>query len=309
MNFQEKSEQIKSWALELGFDDCGIAKAEPLPENTKYLKNWIGKGYNASMKYLGNNLNKRTKIKNLVENAKSVIVVLLSYNPLVYPFKDKHLKISRYALLVDYHSTIKKKLNQLLKKIIENYGKTNGRIFVDSAPLFEKAWAHKAGLGWIGKNSLLLNKEFGSFCFLGELVIDSELEYDSNVEITCGTCTLCVEACPTRAIVSPHVIDANRCIAYNTIENKGIISNEVQKKMSGWIYGCDICQEVCPWNNKSKHNLKTEFISFNSFESINDSDWEHLSLEDFNKLFINSPIKRAGYERLKRNIEANLKLK
>jgi epoxyqueuosine reductase len=308
MTLQEKSVQIKSWALELGFDDCGIAKAGPLPENAKYLKSWISKGYNASMKYLGNYLQKRSDVKNLVENAKSIIVVLSGYNPSFYPFKDKHLKISRYALAADYHKTVKNKLKKLLKKIKENYGELEGRTFVDSAPLFEKAWAHKAGLGWIGKNSLLLNKEFGSFCFLGELVVNLELEYDSPVQTTCGTCTLCIESCPTRAIVSPHVIDANCCIAYNTIENKGPVPKEVRQKMNGWIYGCDICQEVCPWNKKSILKSKAEFISLDNFKSMNDSHWEKLSRVDFYKLFINSPIKRAGYDRLKRNIEANLKL-
>jgi len=307
MNTQEKSRQIKSWAIELGFDACGIAKVQTLPENARNLESWLGNGYNAGMKYLGKYLNKRSDIKNLVENAKTVIVVLSGYNPSVYPFKNKHLKISRYALAADYHKTVKNKLKLLLKKIKENYGELEGRTFVDSAPLFEKAWAHKAGLGWIGKNSLLLNKEFGSFCFLGELVVNLELEYDSPVQTTCESCKLCIESCPTRAIVSPHVIDANYCIAYNTIENKGQVPKEVQRKMNGWIYGCDICQEVCPWNKKSIINSKSEFISLDNFKSMNDSDWVNLSKEEFNKLFKNSPIKRAGYERFKRNIDANLK--
>ncbi len=309
MSVRRTSQQIKSWALELGFDACGIAKAGLLPINSESLKTWLNVGFNANMKYMKNHLDKRTDITKLVKDAKSVIVVLSSYNPSSYPFKNKHLKISRYALAFDYHSVIKSKLNLLFEKIRKHYGKIEGRAFVDSAPLFEKAWAEKAGLGWIGKNSLLLNKNFGSFCFLGELVLNIELKYDSPVKTNCGTCNICIDSCPTNAIVSPYSIDANRCIAYNTIENKGTIPIEIKEKMNGWIYGCDICQEVCPWNNKTRYESKTEFISFEKLEAMTDSDWQNLSMENFNDFFKNSPLKRAKYERLKRNINANLNLK
>ena len=306
MNFKEKSKQIKSLALEIGFDACGIAKAEPLPQNTEALKSWLNKSYNSGMKYMENNISKRFDITRLVENAKSVIVVLSSYNPTEFPFQQKHLKMSRYTLVRDYHVVIKNKLLYLLKKINQNFGSTAGRAFVDSGPLFEKAWAQKAGLGWIGKNSLLINKEFGSFCFIGELVIDTELDYDSSVQMDCGTCNKCVENCPTHAIVNPRVINAGICIAYNTIENKDPIHENVKNKMNGWIYGCDICQEVCPWNYKSAKASKTEFISFDPLKKMTDIDWENLSRDDYNKLFKNSPVRRARFDRLKNNINAVL---
>ena len=306
MNIQEKSRQIKEWALELGFDACGIAKADTLHENAECLKTWINKGFNADIKYMEKYFEERDDITKLVENAKSIVSVLSSYNPLYYPFKDKKLKMSRYTLVVDYHKTIIRKLDVLLKKINKNFGDVHGRAFVDSAPLFEKAWAAKAGLGWIGKNSLFINKKFGSFCFLGELVINTELEYDVQDQSNCGKCHKCIEKCPTGAIISPHFINANLCIAYNTIENKGPINEKILGKMNGWIYGCDICQEVCPWNNKPEISKKTEFISFDKLEKMTDSDWKNLSWEEFNTLFKNSPVKRAKYERLKRSIEANL---
>ena len=305
MNVVEKSQKIKELALAAGFSACGIAKAAKLTKDSSYLDTWLSAGYHAGMKYMENHYEKRIDPTLLVEGAKSVIVVLLNYYPKIYPFENRKYKISRYALGHDYHTVVKDKLSVLLKSISENVGTVNGRAFVDSAPVMERAWAREAGLGWIGKNSLLINKTLGSYFFIGELIVDIDLHYDSPIDDYCGTCRKCLDACPTRAIVSAKVVDSNKCISYNTIENKEPeIPESIQYHMNGRIFGCDICQEVCPWNVKIKAHETTELAILESVENSSDAILENISEEEFATIFKNSPVKRAKYSGFIRNIKA-----
>ncbi len=297
-----RSEAIKAEALRLGFSNCGIARAEPLFQETPHLLQWLDKGFHADMKYMERNLEKRTDPQQLVENAKSVIVVLHNYFPEKVKFNSSY-KVAKYAYGKDYHQVLKEKLFTLFNFIHSEITPITGRCFTDSAPVLERAWAVKAGLGWIGKNSNLLTRNDGSFVFIGELIIDLELEYDRpTMHDYCGSCTICIEQCPTGAIVSPKVIDSRRCISYLTIENKEVIPEEFTGKTNNWIFGCDICQDVCPWNRKCQPHSESQFTPSDSLVELTDERWENLTENDFTTLFSQSPISRPGYEGLIRNV-------
>jgi epoxyqueuosine reductase len=254
------------------------------------------------MGYMANHFDKRLDPRLLVDGAKSVVSLLLNYYPGQTPTEDDNFKISKYALGLDYHFVIKEKLKSLLAIINEEIGEVNGRVFVDSAPVLDKAWAKKSGLGWIGKNANLINKGSGSFFFIAELIIDLELEYDSETGDYCGTCTRCIDACPTDAITEPYVVDGSKCISYFTIELKDEIPAEVQGPFGTWIFGCDICQDVCPWNRFSKAHQINEFQPKEELLKMRKADWTELTSEVFNQLFKNSAIQRTKLEGLKRNI-------
>lgn len=294
---------INSLALQVGFDACGISKVDYLSERETQFRNWLSKGYNGEMTFLERNIDKRFDPRELVPNAKSVISVILSYYPGNPDITAKPPRISRYALCPDYHQLLKDKLHQLLELIRNEFGKVEGRAFVDSAPVLEKTWAAKAGLGWIGKNSLLINPKFGTFVFIGELIVDLDISpSQERVEDRCGACTRCIDACPTKAIVSPRVINTNKCIAYLTIEKESPLSIEEKNSLNGWAYGCDICQEACPWNGKIPLSISKEIQPDQKIISIGSENLSKISEDDFIKVFETSPILRAGFNKFKANI-------
>ena len=297
------SELIKLYSLELGFSFCGISKAAYLNDEAKNLKSWLNNDFHAGMKYMENHFEKRLDPRLLVENAKSVITVLLNYYPGKEIPTENNFKISKYAYGKDYHFVVKEKLKLFLEKIISQTGKINARTFVDSAPVMDKVWAEKSGLGWIGKNTCLINKNFGSFFFIGNIILDVELEYDKATTDHCGNCTTCIDACPTSALSSAYKLDANKCISYLTIENKGELPENLKDKFNDWIFGCDICQDVCPWNKKAKKHNIPEFEPLEELINMTKEKWQNLTKEEFNKLFKNSSVKRTKYSGLKRNIE------
>ena len=304
MNQEIKNTQlIKQKALELGFDEIGVSKAEFLDEEAKHLENWLNQNMHGEMHYMANHFDKRLDPTLLVPNAKSVIS--LSYNYFTEKEQiDKNApKISKYAYGRDYHKVVKKKLKQLMQFIQETIGEVNGRCFVDSAPVMERAWAKKSGLGWIGKNSLMLTKGKGSYFFLGEIILDLELEYDSPVRDYCGTCTKCIDACPTDAIYEPYKVDGSKCISYFTIELKEAIPNEMKGKFENWAFGCDICQDVCPINARAKQHQEPDFKPKSKLLEMTKTDWEEITDEVFDKVFEGTPVKRAKYKGLKRNID------
>jgi epoxyqueuosine reductase len=295
---------IKSLASQEGFSYCGISKAAFLAEEAPRLEAWLKRNYQGKMSYLENHFDKRLDPTLLVPGAKSVISLIYNYFPDkdVAQQKPDTLKIAKYAYGEDYHFVLKDKLKNLLEKLREEIGEINGRAFVDSAPVHERAWAQKSGLGWIGKNSLLLNRSMGSFFFLAELIIDLELNYDGPVKDYCGTCTACMDACPTGAIPQPYVVDGSKCISYFTIELKEEIPAEVKGKFENWIFGCDICQDVCPWNRFAQPHQEKKFKEHPDLESMTVSDWKEISEDVFGRLFKKSAIKRTGFKGLKRNI-------
>jgi epoxyqueuosine reductase len=294
---------IKSKASSLGFQFCGISRAEFLEEEATRLEQWLKRGYQGKMQYLENHFDKRLDPSLLVPGAKSVISLIYNY----YPQKDlastDNLKIAKYAYGEDYHHVIKEKLSEFLSYIQDEIGDVQGRAFVDSAPVMERALAQRAGLGWIGKNSLLLNKSMGSFFFLAELIIDLPLIYDSPVKDYCGTCTACMDACPTDAIPAPYEVDGSKCISYFTIELKDSIPNEVRGKFENWIFGCDICQDVCPWNRFSKPHQEKKFEPHPALGTFTKQDWIEITEDVFKTLFKKSAVKRTKLEGLKRNIQ------
>jgi len=280
---------------------CGISKAGFLEEQAPRLEHWLNKQMNGEMSYMENNFDKRLNPTLLVDGAKSVVSLLLNY----YPSETQNLesyKISKYAYGQDYHFVIKQKLKELLFSIQSNIGEVSGRAFVDSAPVLDKAWAAKSGLGWIGKNSNLLTQQVGSFYFIAELIIDLELEYDHPTTDHCGSCTACIDACPTEAIVAPYVVDGSKCISYFTIELKEAIPAEMKGKFNDWIFGCDVCQDVCPWNRFSKAHNEPLFQPNSEMLSLSKKDWTELTAETFKMVFKNSPIQRTKFDGLKRNI-------
>lgn len=287
----------------MGFQYCGIAKAEFLEEEAPRLEQWLHQGRHGRMDYMANHFDMRLDPRLLVEGAKSVVTLLYNYYPEKEISQPTGLKISKYAYGEDYHFVIKNKLKILLNHIREEIGEVNGRAFVDSAPVMERAWAKKSGSGWVGKNSLLLNKDQGSFFFLAELIIDLELEYDGPVKDYCGSCTKCLDACPTDAITEPYVVDGSKCISYFTIELKEEIPVEMQGKFKNWIFGCDICQDVCPWNRFSKPAREPAFYPHPDLEKMGNEDWKEITEEIFSKLFKKSAVKRTKYEGLKKNIK------
>jgi epoxyqueuosine reductase len=297
------SSLIKKEAKKLGFMFCGISKAEFLEEEAPRLEAWLRKGMQGEMQYMENHFDKRLDPRLLVDGAKSVISLGLNYFTGKGQADPLSPKISKYAYGTDYHYVIKDKLKQLLQVINEKIGEVNGRAFVDSAPVLDKAWAKKAGLGWIGKNTNLISKKVGSFFFLAELIIDLELEYD--VEPTadhCGTCTNCIDACPTEAIVAPYIVDGSRCISYLTIELKNEIPQEFKGKMDNWMFGCDVCQDVCPWNKFSVLNHEPAFSPHPDLLNLKSKDWADITEDVFQKVFKNSAVKRTKFSGLKRNI-------
>lgn len=294
--------EIKRKALELGFSYCGISKAAFLEEEAPRLAEWLKRGYQGKMSYLENYFDQRLDPTLLVPGAKSVISLVYNYFPSSDLGTNDSYKIAKYAYGEDYHFVVKDKLHELLGHIREQIGAVNGRAFVDSAPVMERAWAQKSGAGWIGKNSLLLTREMGSFFFLAELIVDLELPADGPVKDYCGTCTACLDACPTEAIVEPGVVDGSRCISYFTIELKDQLPNEVKGKFDNWIFGCDICQDVCPWNRFSKPHRESRFDPHPDLSSMTRNDWQEITEDVFEKLFKKSAVKRTKLKGLQRNI-------
>ncbi|MFT6205482.1 MAG: epoxyqueuosine reductase [Spirosomataceae bacterium] len=297
------SNKIKSKATELGFDFCGISKAGFLEEEAPRLETWLNQNHNGEMAWMANHFDKRLDPTKLVPGAKSVISVMLNYYPEKrLPEGEDDLKISKYAYGKDYHFVMKDKLKALFQFMQEEIGEIDGRVFVDSAPVMDKAWAKKGGLGWIGKHSNLLNRQSGSFFFIGEIICDLILEPDGPVKDYCGTCTACLDACPTDAITEPYVVDGSKCISYYTIELKEAIPDEAKGKMENWVFGCDICQDVCPWNRFSKPHKTPEFNLSPDLQQFTNQDWEEITREVFQEVFRKSPLKRTKIEGLKRNI-------
>ncbi len=302
---EKNTKNIKEEALRLGFNACGIAKAVQLDEDALRLEQWLSKGHNGGMEYMARNFDMRIDPRKLVPGAKSVITLLLNYFPTQQqqPYAPK---IATYAYGTDYHYVIRDKLNQLLQFINDNIGKVDGRGFVDSAPVLERSWAVHSGLGWVGKNGNMLTKHSGSFFFIATLITDLDLIADAPFTTDhCGTCTRCIDACPTQAIVSPTEIDANKCISYLTIELKdAIIPSGFHEKMEGWMFGCDICQDVCPWNRFSKPNTEPAFTPIPEILNLSLKEWESMTEEAFNRTFKNSPLKRSKWKGIQRNISA-----
>ena len=301
---KRNSQLIKRLAKQIGFSSCGISRARFLHEEEKNFEDWLNQGYQGTMSYLERNFDKRLDPTKLVPGAKSIISLTLNYFPTKKIFDDNSFLISKYAYGKDYHIIIKDKLKALFSQMKKEVGDIEGRVFVDSAPIHERAWAKISGLGWIGKNSLLLNKKMGSYFFLAEIVCDLDLEYDSTISDHCGTCTKCIDACPTDAITQAQVVDANRCISYLTIENKNEIPKELSKSFNNYIFGCDICQDICPWNKFSTSHNEREFLPKEELSKMSKKDWQELTHETFNKIFKNSAVKRTKFQGLKRNIKA-----
>ena len=291
---------IKSEAKRLGFLSCGISKAGFLEHEAPRLEKWLNQNHNGQMSYMENHFDKRLDPTLLVDGAKSVISLLLNYYPSESQNSDSY-KVSKYAYGQDYHFVIKDKLKELLFSIESNIGDVTGRAFVDSAPVLDRAWAAKSGLGWIGKSSNLITQKVGSFYFIAELIIDLDLEYDTAVTDHCGSCTACLDACPTEAIAAPYVVDGSKCISYFTIELKENIPTEMKGKFEDWAFGCDICQDVCPWNRFSKSHNEPLFNPNPEFLSLSKKDWDEITEETFNLVFKNSPIKRTKFSGIKRN--------
>lgn len=304
MNSKSKHTQlIKTEAKRLGFLSCGISQASFLEQEAPRLEQWLNKNMHGEMRYMENHFDKRLDPTKLVEGSKSVISLILNYYPSETQ-KDKTApKISKYAYGTDYHFVIKDKLKDLLNTIQEQVGHVHGRAFVDSAPVLDKAWAAKSGLGWIGKHSNLITQQIGSFYFIAELIIDLELEYDTPTTDHCGTCTACIDACPTQAITEPYVVDGSKCISYFTIELKEQIPTTVKGQFDDWMFGCDVCQDVCPWNRFSKPHNEPLFNPHPELLSMTKKDWEEITQEVFSKIFKKSAVKRTKFSGLTRNID------
>ena len=300
---EKHTELINKLAINLGFDYCGIAKAQVLNEDARRLEQWLSKGMHGSMRYMENHFDMRIDPTKLVPGAKSVITLLLNY----FPEKEQSgtsPKISKYAFGNDYHEVIRSKLKLFLQNMKEQIGEIYGRGFVDSAPVLERAWAQKAGIGWIGKNGNLITKQSGSFFFIATLVVDLELKYDNGfAKDYCGTCTKCIDECPTEAILPDKVVDGSKCISYFTIELKDALIPDAQKgKFDNWMFGCDVCQDVCPWNRFSKKHSEPLFEPKEKLLSMKKNEWNELTAEIFQELFKRSAVKRTKFEGLKRNI-------
>lgn len=298
------SELIKQTAYDLGFDICGIASSRALTERERILRDWCSAEMNSDMAYLGRNIEKRINPEFLVEGAKSVIVTGLNYYSDNQQSEPDVPVISRYAYGINYHDVINSKLNLILEFIRRMKPDTEGHSFVDSAPLLEKAWAVEAGLGWQGRHSIVINSKIGSFFFIGIIILNIELEYDKPIsKSNCGRCRLCIDLCPTGAINENGTIDARKCIANLTIENRGPIPEDIIPKIGRRVYGCDKCQEVCPWNKNAKPNKNPEFVLPEELKLMTKEEWINLTREQFNRLFTKTPIERRKYEPLMRNVE------
>lgn len=309
MNSIEKNTAIiKQKAKELGFFFCGISKADFLEEDARHLEAYLKNNYQGNMSYLENHYDKRLDPRLLVDNAKSVVSLLMNYSPEESQSEESPVKISKYAYGEDYHFIIKDKLKEFFQFIQDEIGEVGGRVFVDSAPVLDKAWAKKSGLGWVGKNANLIHPKHGSFFFIAELILDLDLTPDGPIKDYCGTCTKCIDACPTGAIVEPYKVDGSKCISYLTIELKDeILPSEFKGKMENWAFGCDICQDVCPWNRFSTPHSITKFNPHENLLKMNKSDWEDLTEEVFREIFRKSAVKRTKYKGLKRNVDFLLK--
>lgn len=303
-SIERNTQIIKQKADELGFMYCGISKADFLEKEAPRLENWLQNDHHGKMSYMANHFDKRLDPRLLVEGAKSVVSLLLNYYPEETQSDENSPKISKYAYGTDYHFVIKDKLKSLMGFIQDEIGEVGGRVFVDSAPVMDKAWAAKSGLGWIGKNSNLIHPKHGSFFFVAELIIDLELEPDAPMKDYCGTCTACIDECPTDAIIEPYVVDGSKCISYLTIELKeALIPGHFKNQMEGWMFGCDVCQDVCPWNRFSKPHNEPAFNPHENLLKMSKADWEDLTEEVFREIFRNSAVKRTKYAGLKRNIQ------
>jgi epoxyqueuosine reductase len=302
LNLTSNTETIKSEAKALGFSFCGISKAEKLEKEASQLEDWLTKGMHGKMGYMENHFDKRVDPRKLVEGAKSVVCLLYNYAP-EQELPSEQYKIARYAYGQDYHHVIKTKIAALIENISPTLGQFEGRIFTDSAPVMERQWAAKSGLGWLGKNTLLLNREMGSYFFIATIISDWAFEYDAPIKDYCGTCTACIDACPTQAINPNGYLEANKCISYLTIELKDEIPKEFNGKMDNWMFGCDVCQEVCPWNRFSTPNKESLFQPNEELKGMNDKDWEEITQEVFSKIFTKSAVKRTKFNGLKRNID------
>jgi epoxyqueuosine reductase len=304
MNIQSHTDKIREEAYRLGFDFIGMAKAERMDEEARRLDAWLNKGFHGKMSYMENHFEKRIDPRQLVEGAKSVIS--LTYNYFTEEKQDdtETPKISQYAYGVDYHYVVKEKLKNLLNFIQAEIGEVNGRAFVDSAPVLERDWAKRSGVGWVGRNTLLINPKQGSFFFLAELILDLDLVYDNPIKDYCGTCRKCIDACPTEAI-SPegYFMDGSKCISYLTIELREALPTEYQNKMDNWMYGCDVCQDVCPWNRFSKRHNEPQFEPHPDLLTMKKKDWEEITEDVFKEIFKKSAVKRTKFEGLKRNIK------
>ena len=306
LNDDKITSKIGKEAHRLGFDDIGISAAIELFDNKKYFTAWLKGGLQAGMKFMEKNIEKRVNPALLVDECLSVITVIKNYYPKNSKLSTQIPKISRFAYGNDYHSVMKNKMEQLFSFIkTELYPNLKGRCFVDSAPILERALGVRAGLGWIGKNGMLINRNLGSYFFMGELLLNVKLPFNKNEEKNrCGKCNLCIDSCPVGAINQNKTIDSNKCISYHTIENKGIIPKKIIQKQNGWIFGCDICQEVCPWNKKAKSTEETEFQPSELLKNMTKEDWQNLTQEKFDNLFKHSTINRTGFLKIKRNIDA-----
>jgi epoxyqueuosine reductase len=303
MNLKKNySDFIKNKSIELGFISCGISKSGFLENEIGRFESWLKNNYHGKMSYMERNFDKRMDTRKLVDGSKSVISLLFNY----YPSKEinnNSFKISKYAYGKDYHFIIKDKLKTLLSSMRNEIGEIDGRVFVDSAPIMEKAWAKKSGLGWIGKNTNLISKKTGSFFFIAEIIVDLELEYDNEVTDHCGSCTACLDACPTDALYEPYKIDASKCISYFTIELKEQFPNDLKKDFNDWIFGCDICQDVCPWNKFSRPNEEPLLNPLKEINQYSKKDWLELTDEVFKVVFKETPLERTKFKGLKRNIK------
>jgi epoxyqueuosine reductase len=292
---------VKKTALQMGFSFCGISKAEFLKSEAPKLESWLEKDLHGSMQYMENHFEKRLDPTLLVPGAKSVISLMYNYFPSDEKISTQSPKIARYAYGEDYHVVIKDKLFEMVSLLKHEIGEIEGRVFVDSAPVLERAWAAKSGLGWIGKNAMLINKQQGSFFFLAQIISDLELDADGPIKDFCGTCTACIDACPTEAIVDNRVIDSNKCISYLTIELKESIPSSFKNKMEDWVFGCDICQEVCPWNRFSKPHSENRFAPLDAFENLKLEDLLEITDDVFNLHFKKSALSRTKKAGLLRN--------
>ena len=301
---EKNTQRIKNKTKDLGFFFCGISKAEFLEDEAIHLESWLKRNYHGKMGYMENHFDKRLDPRLLVDDAKSVVTVLLNYFPEDTQLDSEAPKLSKYAYGEDYHFVIKDKLNELVAYIQKEIGEVAGRVFVDSAPVMDKAWAKRSGAGWMGKNTNIIHPKQGSFFFIAELILDLELEPDGPIKDYCGTCTKCIDECPTDAIVEPYVVDGSKCISYLTIELKdAILPNEFKGKMDNWMFGCDICQDVCPWNRFSKPHTESRFKPHDNLLHLTKNDWKDLTQEVFGDLFKNSAVKRTKFDGLKRNID------
>jgi epoxyqueuosine reductase len=303
-HIQQHTQFIKQAAHQLGFDFCGIAKAKPLDDDARRLERWLSQNMNGNMQYMENHFDLRVDPTKLVHGAKSVITLLKNYFPSQQQNEDA-VKVSKYAYGKDYHDVIRTQLKALLSQIRTHIGEVNGRGFIDSAPVLERSWALQSGLGWIGKNGNLINKQQGSFFFIATLIVDVGLQYDdAYAKDFCGSCTKCIDACPTEAILPNKVVDGSKCISYFTIELKDqLIPESMKGQFDDWLFGCDTCQDVCPWNRFSKQHQEAQFEPLHEVLNFSMNDWEMLTEESFKTIFKNSPIKRSKYQGIQRNLQ------